>query len=111
VHKDRTDKKDALIEHPSDGDAWKSLDTFDPEFASDATNIHIGLATDGFTPFNITDMSYSCWHVFTIPYNLPYAICMNYEFMFLCLVIPGTKHPSVRLNEMPQPLIEELNKL
>ena len=46
--------------HLSDGDAWKSLDTFDPEFASDARNVHMGLATDGFTPFNMTVASYSC---------------------------------------------------
>jgi hypothetical protein len=45
--------------HPSDGDAWKALDNFDPDFASDARNVRIGLATDGFTPFNMTAASYS----------------------------------------------------
>ena len=37
--------------HPSDGDAWKALDTFDPDFATELRNVRIGLATDGFTPF------------------------------------------------------------
>jgi hypothetical protein len=97
--------------HPSDGDAWKALDNFDPEFASDARNVRIGLATDDFTPFNMTVVSYSCWHVIAITYNLPPALCMKYEFMFLCLVIPGPEHPGVRLNVMVQPLIEELKKL
>jgi hypothetical protein len=36
---------------------------------------------------------------------------MKYEFMLLCLVIPGREHPSVRLNVMLQSLIEELKKL
>jgi hypothetical protein len=35
-HKDCTDRQDGLMVHPSDGDAWKALDNFDPEFASDA---------------------------------------------------------------------------
>jgi hypothetical protein len=46
--------------HPSDGDAWKALDNIDPDFASDARNVSIDLATDGFTPFNMTAASYSC---------------------------------------------------
>jgi hypothetical protein len=46
--------------HPSDGDAWKALDNFDPEFASDARNVRIGLATYGFMPFSMTAVSYSC---------------------------------------------------
>jgi hypothetical protein len=60
-HKDCMDKQDGLMVHPSDGDAWKDLDNFDPDFASDARNVRIGLATDGFTPFNMTTASYSCW--------------------------------------------------
>jgi hypothetical protein len=52
-HKDCTDRQDGLMVQPSDGDAWKALDNFDLDFASDARNVRIGLATDGFTPFNI----------------------------------------------------------
>jgi hypothetical protein len=44
--------------HPSGRDAWKVLDIFDPEFASDARNLCISLATDGFMPFNMIDVSY-----------------------------------------------------
>jgi hypothetical protein len=36
---------------------------------------------------------------------------MKYEFMFLCLVIPGPDHHGTNLNVMLQPLIEELKKL
>jgi hypothetical protein len=53
--------------HSSDSDAWKALDDFDPEFVSEARNIQIRLATDGFTPFNTNTTSYSCWPVFAIP--------------------------------------------
>jgi hypothetical protein len=49
-HKDCTDIQDGLMVHPSDGDAWKALDNFDPEYTSNGRNIRIGLANDGFVP-------------------------------------------------------------
>jgi hypothetical protein len=110
-HKDCTDRQDGLMVHPSNGDAWKALDNIDLEFASDERNVRIGLTSDGFMPFNMIDVSYSCWSVIAIPYNLPPVVFMKYEFMFLCLVIPGPEHPGVRLNVMLQPLIEELKNL
>jgi hypothetical protein len=45
-----------------------------------------------------------------VPYNLP-PLCMKYEFMFLCLVIPGLDHPGPKLNVMLKPLIDELKEL
>jgi hypothetical protein len=73
--------------------------------------MRIGLATDGFSPYNTSASSYSCWLVFSIPYNLPPALCMIYEYMFLCLMIPGLDHPRSRINVMLKPTIEELKRL
>jgi hypothetical protein len=36
---------------------------------------------------------------------------MKYDYMFLCLVIPGPEHPGTRLHVMMQPLIDDLDKL
>jgi hypothetical protein len=36
---------------------------------------------------------------------------MKYEFIFLCLIVPGPKAPGPRLNAMLKPLIEELKQL
>jgi hypothetical protein len=58
-----------IMMHPSDGDAWKALDRFDPEFARDARSVRLGLSTDGFTPYDNSSTSYSCWPVFIMPYN------------------------------------------
>jgi hypothetical protein len=44
-------------------------------------------------------------------YNLPPSLCMKFEFMFLCLIIPGPKAPSPQINVMLKPLIEELKQL
>jgi hypothetical protein len=101
-------ENDQVMVHPSDSEAWKALDKFDPNFARDARNVCIGLMTDGFTPYNSSATSYSCWPVFAILYNLPPALCMKYEYMFLCLIVPSPDHPGPRINVMLKPLIDEL---
>ncbi|WVZ79899.1 LOW QUALITY PROTEIN: hypothetical protein U9M48_027424 [Paspalum notatum var. saurae] len=97
---------DDVLDNPG-----KALDEFDLEFTKDARNIRFGLATDGFTSFSESAASYSCWLVFAILYNLPPSMCMKYEFMFLCLIIPGPKHTGIKLNVMLQHLIKELKQL
>jgi hypothetical protein len=87
-HKKGVCENDELIV-PSDEDAWKAFDMFDPDFAAEPRNVRISLATDGFTPFGQMASSYSCWPVFVIPHNLPPSLCMKYEFIFPCLIIPG----------------------
>jgi hypothetical protein len=110
-HEDGERENKEVMVHPSDLDAWKALDNFDPEFAWDVRNIRIGLATDGFTPFGDNTTSYSYWPMFAVLYNLPPSHYMKYEFMFLCLVIPGLDHPGPKLNVMLKPLIDELKQL
>jgi hypothetical protein len=110
-HKESKRENSNVMVHLSDGEAWKALDNFDPDFARDARNVRIGLATDGFTPFTKSVTSYSCWPVVAIPYNLPPALCMKYEHMFLNLIVPGPDNPVPQLNVMMQPLIEELKQL
>jgi hypothetical protein len=41
-----------VMEHLSDSKARKALDDFDVDFARDVRNVHIGLVTDGFSPYN-----------------------------------------------------------
>jgi hypothetical protein len=99
-HKDGDRENKEVTVHPSDSYSWKALDNFDPEFAHDAINVHIGLATDGFTTFGDNVASYSCWPMFAIPYNLSPSLCTKYEFMFLYLIVPGPNHPGPKLNVM-----------
>jgi hypothetical protein len=106
-HKDGVRENDQVVVHPSYSEARKALDDFDAYFARDAQNVRIELAMDGFTPYNTSVASYSCWHVFAILYNLPPSLCMKYKYMFLCLIIPGLDHPRLHINVMLKPLIEE----
>jgi hypothetical protein len=110
-HKEGVHENNQVMVHPSDIEAWKALDDFNPNFTSDVRNVHIGLATDGFTLYNMSASLYSCFPVFAILYNLPPALCMKYEYMFLCLIIPEPDHPRPSINVMLKPLIEELKQL
>jgi hypothetical protein len=110
-HKECIRENDRVMGHPLDGEAWKVLDMFDAEFASDVRNICFGLVTYDFDQSSTNSAPYSCWPIFVVSYNLPPSLCINFEFMFLCLIVPGPKTPSPRINVMLKPLIEELKQL
>jgi hypothetical protein len=80
-----------LILHPADAEAWPALDYFDPEFAWDPRSVRLGLSTDGFQPYSSDGTVYSCWLVFVMPYNLPPNKYLKEWFIFLALVIRGSK--------------------
>jgi hypothetical protein len=45
------------MRHPMDSRAWKHLDNLYPEFASDVHNVQLGLASDGFNPFGMLNVT------------------------------------------------------
>jgi hypothetical protein len=93
---------------PSYGEAWKAHIMFMLTFSRDVRNVHTMLATDGFMSFNENAKLDSCWTTFNVPYNLSPSFCMKYEFIFLCLIIPGPDHPGPWLNMMLKPFIDVL---
>jgi len=56
------------MSHPADGEAWQDFDRQYPDFAEEARNIRLGLATDGFNPFGNMNTKYSMWPVIVVPY-------------------------------------------
>jgi hypothetical protein len=110
-NKEGVRENDQVMVHSSNSEAWTTLDDFDVDFARDAWNVRIGLATDGFSPYKTSVVSYSCWSIFAISYNLPPSLCMKYEYMFMCLIIPDPDYPGTCLNVMLKPLIEELKQM
>jgi hypothetical protein len=76
-----------------------------------AQQVCFGLVTDDFDPFSINSTPYSCWPIFAVSYNIPSSLCMKFEFIFLCLIIPSLEAPGTRINVMLKPLIEELKQL
>jgi hypothetical protein len=59
-HKEGICDNDRVVGHPSNGEAWKVLDRFDADFASDARNVCFGLVIDGFDQFSTNSLPYSC---------------------------------------------------
>jgi hypothetical protein len=43
-----------------DSSCWKEVDRKSSGFASEAHNVRLGLATDGFNPFGTMSNTYSC---------------------------------------------------
>ncbi|XP_048502914.2 uncharacterized protein LOC104883277 [Beta vulgaris subsp. vulgaris] len=105
---ERVDKKGEMS-HPADSPAWKFIDKEYTSFASDPRNVRLGLACDGFQPFD--NSTHSIWPVVLIPYNLPPWLCMKPHSFLLSLLIPGPTSPGRSIDVYLQPLIEELKEL
>jgi hypothetical protein len=84
------------------------LDNFEANFTSDVRNVCIRLVTYGFDLFSTNSVPYSYWPIFDVLYDLSHFLCMKYEFIFICLIVPGLDHPRTHLNVMLKPLIEDL---
>ncbi|KAF7116710.1 hypothetical protein RHSIM_RhsimUnG0018000 [Rhododendron simsii] len=97
--------------HPAHSDEWKEFDVKHPDFACEARNVRLGIATDGFNPFGNMSNSYSMWPVILIPYNLPPWLVMKDSFVMLTLLIPGDKQPGIDIDVYLRPLIDELKEL
>uniref|UniRef100_A0A803N1F4 Uncharacterized protein n=1 Tax=Chenopodium quinoa TaxID=63459 RepID=A0A803N1F4_CHEQI len=104
-------ENDHLLHHPVDGKAWKEFYSLYPKFADDPHNMRLGLAIDGFSPFNSMSIVHSTWPVMLINYNLPPWMIMKPEYLMLALLILGPSSPSNDIDIYLQPLIKDLKDL
>ncbi|KAH7867022.1 hypothetical protein Vadar_027947 [Vaccinium darrowii] len=102
---------DEVLRHQVDGEAWKDFDQSYPEFARDAQNVRLGLASDRFNPFGNMSNSYSMWPMIVVPYILPPWKCMKVPYSMLSLLIPGPRALRRDIDVYLRPLIDELNEL
>jgi len=103
--------RDGKLRHPADGEAWKDFDDRHDDFAKDARNVRLGLASDGFNPFGNKNLKHSTWPVMLVPYNLPPWICMKQTSLMLSMIIPGPDSPGNDIDVYLEPLIDELLEL
>ncbi|KAL4306535.1 hypothetical protein AHAS_Ahas16G0188000 [Arachis hypogaea] len=103
--------KDDCIRHPTDGQAWKNLDTRYPNFSKELRNLRLGLASDGFNPFRTMNVSHSTWPIVLMVYNFPPWMSMKSKYYMLSLLIPRPCSPGNNIDIFLQPLIEELKEL
>jgi len=86
--------KDGKVRQPADSLAWKHVDDTYPHFAFDPRNVRLGLASDGFNPFGMLNVTYTTWPVILIPYNLPPWLCLKQSYWMMSMLIPGPKSPG-----------------
>ncbi|XP_042974577.1 uncharacterized protein LOC122306207 [Carya illinoinensis] len=99
------------MRHLSDSKAWKDFDKKHMPFSTDPRNVRLGLASDGFNPFNNMSRPYSIWPVLLVPYNLPPWLCMKEPYTMLSLLIPGPKSPGNDIDVFLRRLLDELKEL
>jgi hypothetical protein len=76
----------------------------DHTFFSDARDIALGLATDGFAPFK--KRKYTAWILLVFNYNLPPEERFNKDNIFCLGIVPGPKKP-VDMDSFLFPAVEE----
>ncbi|XP_022040029.1 uncharacterized protein LOC110942563 [Helianthus annuus] len=104
--------EDGTMRHPVDGSSWQDFDRKFPNFAMEPRNVRLGLAADGFNPFNGNGPStHSTWPVILTTYNLPPWLCMRESTFMLTLLIPGPKSPGKDMDIYLRPLVDELKHL
>jgi hypothetical protein len=102
--------KDGNLRHPACSMAWKHVDNTFPLF-EEIRNVRLGLASNGFNPFGMQNVTYSCWSVILIPYNLPPWLYEKQSYWIMSMLIPGKKSPGLNIDVYLRPLIEELKEL
>ncbi|XP_042962442.1 uncharacterized protein LOC122296707 [Carya illinoinensis] len=100
-----------FMRHPADSRVWKDFDNKHAWFAQDPRNVRLGLASDGFNPFNNMSKPYSIWLVLLLPSNLPPWLCMKDPYLMMSLLIPRPKAPGNDIDVFLRPLIDELTEL
>ncbi|KAF5450521.1 hypothetical protein F2P56_030861 [Juglans regia] len=110
-HKDAHVDDPTSMRHPADSRVWKDFDNKYVAFSHDPRNVRLGLASDGFNPFNNMSRPYSIWPVLLVPYNLPPWSCMKDPYTMLSLLIPGPKSPGNDIDVFLRPLVDELKEL
>nr|GEV54455.1 hypothetical protein [Tanacetum cinerariifolium] len=99
------------MQHPVDGRAWKNFDTKYLNFAKEPRIVRLGLAADGFNPFENLSQSYSMYPVILTTYNLPPWLCMKEISFMLTLIIPGPKSPGKDIDVYLRHLIDDQKDL
>ncbi|XP_042958047.1 uncharacterized protein LOC122293557 [Carya illinoinensis] len=107
-HKEQRPTDESCMRHPTDAESWKRFDDDHSWFAQDARNVRLGLASDGFNPFNNMAKPYSIWPVILVPYNLPPWLCVKDQFFMTSLIIPGPRSAGNDIDVFLQPLVDEL---
>jgi len=102
---------DEIMRHLTDSEEWNEFDLQHHDFALESRNLRLGLATDGFNPFENMNNNYSIWSVILIPYNLSPWLVMNEPYFMLSLLIHGPYQQKNEIDIYLKLLVDELKEL
>ncbi|XP_026458565.1 uncharacterized protein LOC113359090 [Papaver somniferum] len=108
---DRAQVSSEYVDHPIDSSQWEKMKLKFLLFAAEGRNVWLGISTNGFNPHGVRTLSWSCWPVILVVYNLPPSICMKFEFQMMTLLIPGRKLQGQDIDVVLRPLVKTLKKL
>ena len=105
--------EDGIMRGAVDSHQWKFVKwKWHQEFAFEARNLRLGLATVGVNPFSVKCSTWSTWPVLIMNYNLPPWMTTKKHFVMLSLIIPGKKSVTGdNFDTYLQPLLEKLKIL
>ncbi|RZB86718.1 hypothetical protein D0Y65_026692 [Glycine soja] len=90
---------------------WKAFDSLYPNFGNEDRNLRLGVASDGMNLFGNLNSSHSSWPVLLMIYNLPPWLCINWNYIMLCMMIAGPRQPGNDIDVYLSPLIEDLRTM
>jgi hypothetical protein len=68
------------------------------QFALDPRNVRLELASDGFNPFGMLNVTYTTSPVILILYNQPPWLCLKQSYWMMLILIPGSKSPGINID-------------
>lgn len=105
-HHDQHVDDPKCMRHPVNSKVWSDFDVKHTWFTNNPRNVRLGLASDGFNPFNNIAKPYSIWPMILVPYNLPLCLCMKDTYFILSLLILRPKAPINNIDVYLHPLID-----
>ena len=89
----------------------EEVDRLYSDFGKEATNLRLGLATDGMNPYGSLSTQHNSWPILLVIYNFPPWLCMKQKYMILFMMISGPRQLGNDIDVYLNPLIEDLSKL
>jgi hypothetical protein len=106
-HKEKHKQDARMIRHPVDTTQWRNIDSQNPKFVVDLSNIRIAMSIDGMNSF-INSSTHSTWPIVLTILNLPSWLFNKQKYIMMSGLIPGPQQPGNDIDTYFTPLVEDM---
>ncbi|GJT54058.1 putative transposase-associated domain-containing protein [Tanacetum coccineum] len=99
---------DGVLHHPTDSQAWRTIDEKFPKIAKDPRNLWLGISANG-VDVNTGNRHHSVWPVLTVIDNLPPWLYMKRKFIMLSVLL--SRYPGNDIDVFLELLVDDLHTL